>query len=97
MLRRSRFSSILPEAGLTVIIGIVAGSLVYFFADEEEKEQKGDGDVIEALLTFDSKAFFVFLLPPIIFNSGYQISKGKDFVEFLCYSRMKIHHTNYCS
>lgn len=62
-----------------MIIGLIAGTLIYFLGDEEVNDDEvnnNNHDLAEGLLSFNSKVFFVFLLPPIIFNSGYHINKG---------------------
>ena len=63
----------LQEAGLTVIVGILAGGLCKFLG-------------MEAYLTNLSKhfgnLFMIFLLPPIIFESGFNMNKTPFFSNF---------------
>jgi NhaP-type Na+/H+ or K+/H+ antiporter len=88
---RQRLASILPEAGMILLVGITAGSLVHWlFGDERlekargmEMEQQQDDEygnvnvhtLVHNVLSFSPNAFFVALLPPIIFNSGYHLRR----------------------
>lgn len=82
---------------MTIIVGIIAGFIIILFSDDTVKdltdddssypsnrqiEQENDvQDVVEGLLSFSSKTFFVAFLPPIIFNSGYHLNRGKFIVK----------------
>lgn len=75
-------ASILPEAGLIIIVGIAAGAFFSIFGennggddDYDDDINNGGGAVVDGLLSFSPKVFFVGLLPPIIFNSGYHIKR----------------------
>ena len=63
----------LQEAGLTVIVGILAAGLEYLFD-------------MEAYMTNLSKhfgnLFMILLLPPIIFESGFNMNKQSFFSNF---------------
>lgn len=67
LLHKSKLASILPEAGLTLLVGLIGGIVIYYVGDKTQ--------VTDGLLSFNPEVFFVFLLPPIIFNSGYHIQK----------------------
>nr|CCA25723.1 Monovalent Cation:Proton Antiporter1 (CPA1) Family putative [Albugo laibachii Nc14] len=55
----------LPEAGATIGIGIIASVLCLLKS----------GSIATSLMAFDPNFFFVGLLPPIIFNSGYTMKR----------------------
>lgn len=64
----------LPEAGMVILIGLLAGGIAHVVANTEDYEMAGQ--VAESVLSFDSTVFFIVLLPPIIFNSGYHLHRG---------------------
>ena len=72
---RPNISSLIPEAGMTISVGVAAGFVVFLLAPlavEEDDYGDGedeDGSVYGGLLSFSSTVFFIALLPPIIFNS----------------------------
>lgn len=67
-------SSILPEAGLILLVGMFAGFVVDFFFEDQIQNAAGDDadddSVAQKMLSFSPEIFFLALLPPIIFNSG---------------------------
>ena len=70
----------LQESGLTVIIGMCAGGLLKLLSVE---------DYMTKLSTHFGNLFMILLLPPIIFESGYNMNKKpffKNFGTVLAYS-----------
>jgi hypothetical protein len=55
---RPALSAVVPEAGMIIAVGMIAGWLVRVFSSREP--------VVDSLLSFSSDIFFVALLPPII-------------------------------
>ena len=54
------------ETFLALVMGAFVGLIVRYVPGTEQ---------IKSLLTFDADLFFFLLLPPIIFNSGYDLRK----------------------
>jgi flagellar biosynthesis protein FliQ len=70
-------SMVLPEGGMVLLVGIVAGFFLSLFVDDNiENDDDAAENVAESLLSFSPKIFFLALLPPIIFNSGYHLRRG---------------------
>ena len=77
---RPILASILPEAGMIIIVGTIAGAIIYVATpvsdndDEENDDSLFNGSinrfVAEGLLSFSPKIFYFVLLPPMygIFN-----------------------------
>jgi NhaP-type Na+/H+ or K+/H+ antiporter len=74
---RPQLASLLPEAGLILLVGMVAGFFVDLLIDDEqiENDDTDDDSVAQSLLSFSPGVFFIALLPPIIFNGGYHLRR----------------------
>ncbi|CAE6242134.1 unnamed protein product [Arabidopsis arenosa] len=61
------------ESITAILVGAVSGTVILLIS-------KGKSSHI---LVFDEELFFIYLLPPIIFNAGFQVKKKKFFHNFL--------------
>jgi sodium/hydrogen exchanger 3 len=61
---------IIHETGAAILFGAILGAFIRFFAKLERLQQ---------IVTFDSEFFFLLLLPPIIFESGYNMRRSYFF------------------
>ncbi|KAF7831323.1 sodium/hydrogen exchanger 4 [Senna tora] len=61
------------ESIVAILVGCIAGMILLFIT-------KGKSSRI---LTFNEELFFVYLLPPIIFNAGFQVKKKQFFHNFI--------------
>lgn len=73
LLHASKLASFVPEAALTILIGIISGA-IFSLANGSDSNNVAS-DVTESILSFSPTIFFVILLPPIIFNSGYHVQR----------------------
>ena len=64
-----------PEAGAFLLIGVIAGSIFHSFADSKNSQI----DDLAAFMKFNKDIFFLVLLPPIIFESAYNLRSRKFF------------------
>ena len=64
-LRRFK-SEYLHESTGSIIMGFIVGLGVQFLSDQEE---------LQSVVNFNQQLFFIYLLPPIIFESGYNLNK----------------------
>ncbi len=64
-----------PEAGAFLIIGVIAGAIFHSFAGGSNKTL----DELAAFMKFNKEIFFMVLLPPIIFESAYNLRSRKFF------------------
>lgn len=75
----------LPESIVTIALGSLIGFILNFTSVK---------DVIQREEVFSPTAFFLILLPPIIFESGYNLHKGNFFQNIGKY-KIVIFKTNY--
>jgi solute carrier family 9 (sodium/hydrogen exchanger), member 6/7 len=76
-----------PEAAVVLTIGILASAIAVGVDP--------DGSVGKELVQFSPTVFFVGLLPPIIFNSGYNVHKRHFFSNFgaiSAYALVRLYH-----
>src|SRR3989338_3469212 len=64
---------LIPEAGVTLIIGVIAGAIVHYVPDFQ---------YLEDVVRFDDTFFMYVLLPPIMLEAGYNLRKGTFYSNF---------------
>ncbi|KAK7344449.1 hypothetical protein VNO77_14065 [Canavalia gladiata] len=70
LLPKSRW---ITESGVALIVGLVVGNVILFVSGRRRSR----------VITFNEELFFVYLLPPIIFNAGFQVKKKQFFRNLL--------------
>lgn len=79
-----RLHSILSEPAMTLLVGMTFSFVVSMcFVFEEQRKEDFNGnvqqevelDLADSILSFQTRVFFLALLPPILFNSGYQLQR----------------------
>ena len=77
-----RINGFFSEAALVLTVGIIAGGITRSImlitsteTHENDDEVSGESVLAQSLLSFSRNAFFMALLPPILFNSGYQLRR----------------------
>ena len=81
--KRPRLSSILSEAALVLLVGMTVSFIIAFIfliKQEYGSELPDDDSVAEtqlaySIVSFEPQVFFNAMLPPILFNSGYQLRR----------------------
>lgn len=63
----------LHESGAAILIGMLVGGVIRFLGELER---------LQSVVAFNSTLFFLFLLPPIIFEAGYGLSRSTFFHNF---------------
>ncbi|ESQ42907.1 hypothetical protein EUTSA_v10015629mg [Eutrema salsugineum] len=61
------------ESITAILVGAVSGTVILLISRGKSSH----------ILVFDEELFFIYLLPPIIFNAGFQVKKKKFFHNFL--------------
>lgn len=73
-----KLSSYVSESALTLLVGMSFSLIVSIFIENDEDDdgnKKANSDLTQTILSFPTKVFFLALLPPILFNSGYQLQR----------------------
>ena len=68
-----------PEAGAFLILGVIAGAIFHSFDDEKPGLDNTVMFELASYMKFDKKSFFLIFLPPIIFESAYNLRIRKFF------------------
>jgi len=74
MYQKIKALHIIPESIVAIIIGLIFGaSIKSYFANQ---------DLIN-ILSFEPHAFFLLLLPPIMYNAGFTLNKANFFANIV--------------
>eukprot|EP00980_Cylindrotheca_fusiformis_P000687 scaffold167_cov110-Cylindrotheca_fusiformis.AAC.15 len=85
---RPKLNAVLSEPGMVLLVGISVSLLVRLFAsadyypqednntdDANDNEEEEEINVLRLLFSFPKEVFFLGFLPPILFNSGYELQR----------------------
>lgn len=77
---KPKVGSFLPEAAMVILVGMVAGLITSLttLGSNDNDEMVAD-QVAESVMSFSPSVFFIILLPPVIFNSGYHLRRDLFF------------------
>ncbi|XP_054822337.1 sodium/hydrogen exchanger 1-like isoform X2 [Prosopis cineraria] len=70
LLEKSRW---MTESVIALLIGLLTGTIILLTTGWKSSH----------ILVFDEELFFIYLLPPIIFNAGFQVKKKQFFKNFM--------------
>jgi len=63
---------------MIILVGMLTG-LIHLLSDGNQDEEQMADEVVHSILAFSPTTFFIVLLPPIIFNSGYHVRRDLFF------------------
>lgn len=72
--KRIQVLHVIPESIVAIIIGSMFGSFIKWYSDNE--------DLIN-ILSFEPHAFFLLLLPPIMYDAGFTLNKANFFANIV--------------